>query len=61
MAQALKLYACQDAAMLFSGSFGLYVSHSRMSLAHSRPPIMSRLVAPVARTASTRSCMPATS
>jgi hypothetical protein len=61
LAQALKLYACHDAAMLSSGSVGRYVSHSRMSLVHSSPETISMFVAPVARTASTRSCMPAAS
>jgi hypothetical protein len=61
VAQALKLYACHDATMLFSGSAGLYASHSRMSFVHSSPLTISMFVAPVARTASTRSCVPATS
>src|SRR3954464_3759165 len=58
--QVLKLYTCQAAARLPAGSVGLYASHWLRSFAYASPPARIRFLAPVARIASTRSCMPAT-
>src|SRR5580693_10385967 len=56
----LKLYECQDATRLWSGSVGSYWSQPVRSLEYSSPPSMSTLFAPVERTALTICCMPAT-
>src|SRR4051812_32310737 len=57
---ALKLYECHEAIRLPVESLGLNASHWLRSLVKLRPPVMMTLVAPVARTALTRLCMPAT-
>src|SRR5215472_1780127 len=58
--QKLKLYECQEAARLWSGSAGLWLNHWVRSLEYSSPPSMITLRAPVPRIALTSVCMPAT-
>src|SRR2546428_8677441 len=50
---------CQDAARLLSGSVGWYASQLERRAAYWMPPSKITLVAPVPRTASTSSCIPA--
>ena len=50
---------CHDAATLLRGSVGRYASHWVRRAAYSMPPIRITLLAPVPRTASTNSCIPA--
>src|SRR2546430_5487244 len=50
---------CHDAARLLSGSLGLFASQCDSRAAYWTPPRMITLVAPVPRTASTSSCIPA--
>src|SRR2546429_9681964 len=50
---------CQDAARLPSGSVGRYASQLETRAEYWTPPSMITLVAPVVRTVSTSSCMPA--
>src|SRR2546430_10483279 len=50
---------CHDAARLLSGSLGLFASQCDSPAAYWTPPSMITLVAPVPRTASTSSCIPA--
>src|SRR2546421_263792 len=57
---ALKLYGCRDAPMLRAVSVGLKASHWVRSLVQVSPGTSSPCVAPVARAALTRLCMPAT-
>src|ERR1700760_514455 len=58
--QALKLYECQDATRLWSGSVGSYCSQPVRSLLYSSTPSMRTLSAPAPRSALTICCMPAT-
>src|SRR5438093_13397074 len=55
----LKLYTCHDATRLSSGSVGWDASQPERRAAYWTPPSMMTLVAPVPRTASTSSCIPA--
>src|SRR5437879_10182663 len=50
---------CHDAATLLSGSTGWFASQCDSRAAYWTPPTMITLVAPVPRTASTSSCIPA--
>src|SRR3989442_15580027 len=50
---------CQDAARSLSGSVGLEVSQLESVAAYWTPALRITLVAPVLRTASTSSCIPA--
>src|SRR5256712_3486353 len=50
---------CQDAARLPSGSVGRYASQLERRAEYCTPPSMITLAAPVLRTVSTNSCIPA--